>query len=59
MTLEVTETIDRDEWDAREYANYGVRAEVAHHAENGKGDTNKHAIILGETVILVEGTVSD
>lgn len=56
MTLNVTDTLDRDDWDATEYVNYGVMAEVAHHTDNGRdGSSDRHAVILGDTVILVEG----
>lgn len=56
MTLDVIGAVDRDDWDATEYTNYGVMAEVAHHTDNGRdGGPNRHAVIMGETVILVEG----
>lgn len=50
---ELIEHIDRDEFDESEYVDYDLKADILHH-ENNDGDGNRHAIVAGEDVFIIE-----
>jgi len=55
MNLEIAEHTDRDSFDDSEYLAKGIAATVKHHTENGDG-SSRHAILIGDDVIIVEST---
>ena len=59
--MEISEHIDREEFEEEydEFMDLDLRAKVLHHENNGEGDKNYHAIILGESAIILEKSLDD
>lgn len=56
MILEVVDHQDKDEWNDDEFIDMDLRAKILHSKGNENEGPNRHAIVMGEDVIVVETT---
>lgn len=55
--FEVTNHLDRDEWDEDEYVEMGIVATIQHHKGKAEDDDeNRDAIVVGNDVLIIEPT---
>ena len=56
--LEVTDTLERDEFEASDeydtFTDEGLRAQIQHDETNIDRETARHAVVMGDTVLIVE-----
>ena len=59
--MEISEHIDRKEFEEKydEFMDLDLRARILHHENNGEGEKNYHAILFGESTIIMEKPLND